>query len=278
MRACHIAICATRVPPFFHCKNRRNRAAACRKLLTFWRHSVYIAVIGMIDFFQTLNISRFVFSDGDNVNNPTLFVDFLQKKGYLNLETQIVCFLGANSNQNTWYNTATKYIQSLGKNSASINITPIRIRMEASNALDMVLTAYVGLSMARNPASEFVIVSADKDYDAMVQHFSSIGIAIRRESVMDKENADDGEEKAAQKAADETKRRLDKDIADIILKLEGRDKTKLPRKLPALKNYLFASFKEIVSKHSVDSLAEALLAELKEKGKIEKSEEKITWT
>ena len=55
----------------------------------------------MIDFFQTLNIKRFVFSDGDNVNNPKTFIDFLKTKAYLDLETQIICFLGANQNQNT---------------------------------------------------------------------------------------------------------------------------------------------------------------------------------
>lgn len=29
----------------------------------------------MIDFFQTLNVKRFVFADGDNVNNPKVFGD-----------------------------------------------------------------------------------------------------------------------------------------------------------------------------------------------------------
>ena len=232
----------------------------------------------MIDFFQTLNIRRFVFSDGDNVNNPKLFIDFLQKKDYLNLETQIICFLGANRNQNTWYNTATKYIQSLRKMSSSINITPIRIRTEAANALDMVLTAYVGLSMAQNAASEFVIVSADKGYDAVVEHFSSLGIAIRRESVKDEKKSEDGgQDKAAAKEAEVRKRQLDELIAEILLRFEKFDKSKMPRRECALKNFLLVSFRRIVDKSNVESLAAALLAALKEKGMVEVSGQKITW-
>ena len=64
----------------------------------------------MIDFFQTINIKRFIFVDCDNANNAKLFIDFLIKNEYLTLETQVICFLGANQNQNTWYNNAIKYI------------------------------------------------------------------------------------------------------------------------------------------------------------------------
>ena len=243
----------------------------------------------MIDFFQTLNIKRFVFSDGDNVNNPKAFIDFLHKKDYLNLETQIICFLGANRNQNTWYNTATKYIQSLRKTS-SINITPIRIRTEASNALDMVLAAYAGLSMAQNAASEFIIVSADKGYDAVVEHFSSLGIAIRRESIRDDEKKPDPPEAAsggkggeqggagkpgAREAARQSQ--LDDHISEVILKLEKHNKAKLPRGVPALKNFLLVSFRAIVDSSSVESFAEMLLDELKRRGKVSLKGQRIFW-
>lgn len=136
----------------------------------------------MIDFFQTLNIKRFVFSDGDNVNNPKEFIDFLHSKNYLNLETQVVCFLGANQNQNTWYNNAIKYVQTVEKSSA-YNITPIRILTEGKNALDMVLATYIGLSMRENAIAEFIIVSNDKGYDSVVNHFASLGISIKRETI-----------------------------------------------------------------------------------------------
>ena len=231
----------------------------------------------MIDFFQTLNIRRFVFSDGDNVNNPKVFIDFLQKKNYLNLETQIICFLGANRNQNTWYNTATKYIQSLRKTSSSINITPIRIRTEAANALDMVLTAYVGLAMAQNAASEFVIVSADKGYDSVVEHFSSLGIAIRRESVKDEKKLESSADKAAAKEAEARKRQFDEQVAEILLRFEKHDKSKMPRSRDALKNFLLVSFKKIIDESNVDGFADALIAALKKKGMVEASGQKITW-
>ena len=46
----------------------------------------------MIDFFQTINIKRFIFADCDNASNAKLFIDFLIKNEYLNLETQVLCF------------------------------------------------------------------------------------------------------------------------------------------------------------------------------------------
>ena len=126
----------------------------------------------MIDFFQTLNVKRFVFADGDNVNNPKVFIDFLNEKRLLELDTQIICFIGANTNQNTWYNTAVKYIQSLNQKT-SFNLTPIRILTEGSNALDMVLSSYVGLAMGQNSRAEFIIVSNDKGYDSVVVSVNS---------------------------------------------------------------------------------------------------------
>ena len=136
----------------------------------------------MIDFFQTLNVKRFIFADGDNVNNPKVFIDYLIQQNYLELNTQVICFIGANTNQNNWYNTAVKYIQSLDKKTA-FNITPIRIVTEGSNALDMVLNSYVGLAMGQNPAAEFIIVSNDKGYDSVVNHFGSLGVSIERKTI-----------------------------------------------------------------------------------------------
>lgn len=136
----------------------------------------------MIDFFQTLNVKRFIFADGDNVNNPKVFIDYLIQQNYLELNTQVICFIGANTNQNNWYNTAVKYIQSLDKKTA-FNITPIRIATEGSNALDMVLNSYVGLAMGQNPAAEFIIVSNDKGYDSVVNHFGSLGVSIERKTI-----------------------------------------------------------------------------------------------
>lgn len=226
----------------------------------------------VIDFFQTLNIRRFVFSDGDNVNNPKTFIDFLKTKAYLDLETQIICFLGANQNQNTWYNTAIKYIQSLQK-SSSFNVTPIRIRTEASNALDMVLAAYVGLSMVQNSSSEFIIVSSDKGYDSVVEHFSSLGISIRRESIRPEKKAVPGKNAAKETETDERQNRIE----EVLLKLEAQNKNKLPKKISSLKNFLLASFRDTVDNATIDGFTKELLAVLKRKNKIAVDDQKILW-
>ena len=112
----------------------------------------------------------------------SVFIDFLNEKKLLELDTQIICFIGANTNQNTWYNTAVKYIQSLNQKT-SFNLTPIRILTEGSNALDMVLSSYVGLAMGQNSRAEFIIVSNDKGYESVVEHFGSLGVKINRLSI-----------------------------------------------------------------------------------------------
>lgn len=176
----------------------------------------------MIDFFQTLNVKRFVFADGDNVNNPKVFIDFLNDQKYLELDTQIICFIGANTNQNTWYNTAVKYVQSLDKKS-SFNMAPIRILTEGSNALDMVLSSYVGLAMGQNSRAEFIIVSNDKGYSSVVEHFGSLGVQIKRLSINQtsakSSNAGNNKKpvKISQKQINE--------IIDSVLQIKGKKTT-----------------------------------------------------
>lgn len=128
----------------------------------------------------------------------------------------------------------------------------------------MVLTAYVGLSMAQNSSSEFIIVSSDKGYDSVVEHFSSLGIAIRRESIRPEKKA--APEKNAAKESEPDERQIQ--MEEVIRKLEAQNKNKLPKKIASLKNFLLSSFRDTVDNDNADAFTKDLLALLKRKNKI----------
>ncbi len=224
----------------------------------------------MIDFFQTLNVKRFIFADGDNVNNPKVFIDFLNEQKYLELDTQIICFIGANTNQNTWYNNAVKYIQTLNKKS-SFNLTPIRIITEGSNALDMVLSSYVGLAMGQNPRAEFIIVSNDKGYDSVINHFGSLGLKISRKSIIHVKatNAGNKNQKQNELIKDDTN-----EIIDSLLKTKI---IKRPQKINTLKNYLKNSLGQKNISEKDETLFDEILKELKNRKILTQQNQSLNW-
>jgi hypothetical protein len=224
----------------------------------------------MIDFFQTLNVKRFIFADGDNVNNPKVFIDFLNEQKYLELDTQIICFIGANTNQNTWYNNAVKYIQTLNKKS-SFNLTPIRIITEGSNALDMVLSSYVGLAMGQNPRAEFIIVSNDKGYDSVINHFGSLGLKISRKSIIHVKatNAGNKNQKQNELIKDDTN-----EIIDSLLKTKI---IKRPQKINTLKNYLKNSLGQKNISEKDETLFNEILKELKNRKILTQQNQSLNW-
>lgn len=230
----------------------------------------------MIDFFQTLNVKRFVFADGDNVNNPKVFIDFLNEKKLLELDTQIICFIGANTNQNTWYNTAVKYIQSLNQKT-SFNLTPIRILTEGSNALDMVLSSYVGLAMGQNSRAEFIIVSNDKGYESVVEHFGSLGVRISRLSINNTKQAEKNNQVKTIKQDNKQNSVNQKIVNEIVDSLLKTDKKKRPKKKTTLKNVIQNNFRKKISKENCQSYMEATLILLKGKNKLTVDNQIINW-
>lgn len=228
----------------------------------------------MIDFFQTLNVKRFVFADGDNVNNPKVFIDFLNEKRLLELDTQIICFIGANTNQNTWYNTAVKYIQSLNQKT-SFNLTPIRILTEGSNALDMVLSSYVGLAMGQNSRAEFIIVSNDKGYESVVEHFGSLGVKINRLSINNAKQVEKGSAtKAKENKPNSINQKLLNEIVDSLIK---SDKKKRPKRKTTLKNVILNNFCKKIKKENCQGYVDATLNLLKEKNKLSVDNQDLKW-
>lgn len=254
----------------------------------------------MIDFFQTLNVKNFVFADCDNINIPNKFIDYLDSKGYLSLDTQVICFIGANKNQNKWYNSAVKYIQALKKRNA-FNLTPIRIYTEGKNALDMVLAAYIGLAMGQNPTANFVIASNDQDYNSVIDHFSSIGVKISLQNMdlqehkimvkvlSEEESQELRQEEKAKRKGEKLTLRI-KSISDkngktifskenvdsILIKLESNH-LKRPNKISTLKNVIINNHRDFINEKNKDFYCSETIKQLTEKKLIELNGSDITW-
>lgn len=224
----------------------------------------------MIDFFQTLNTKRFVFADGDNANNPKAFIDFLNENKYLELSTQVVCLIGANKNQNNWYNSAVKYIQSLKTDkSNAFNVTPIRISTEGENALDMVLSSYMGLAMGRNPQAEFIIVSNDTDYNSIIEHFHSLGVEISQQKI---NNSRKQGTFSSQTQKGENCLEL-KTVDEIIKKLS---KMKKPKTTDKFINILKNNFKS-ETLENLEKYAKVVIKELEKQKKVSVKNSNLIW-
>ncbi len=227
----------------------------------------------MIDFFQTINVKRFVFADGDNVSNPKVFIDFLNEHKYLELNSQIICFIGANKNQNNWYNTAVKYIQSFDKKT-SFNLTPIRIFSEGNNALDMVLSFYAGLAMGQNSRAEFVIVSNDKGYDSVVEHFSSLGVQIKRIPICNAAKNDKEKSSESKSTNADLSLELIKNLKKQILQINNK---KRPQKIAALKNVLKNLDRKNVTDKNVDNVTNQIIKKLEKEKKLSVKNQRLEW-
>ena len=228
----------------------------------------------MIDFFQTLNVKRFIFADGDNANNPKVFIDFLNENKYLELDTQIICLIGANANQNTWYTNAVKYIQSLDKK-ASFNLTPIRILTEGENALDMVLCSYIGLAMGQNPRAEFIIVSNDTDYASVLEHFGSLGVQITRKKIVNsKKNNTDKQQKSENIKQNSIPKSDIESLVKSVIKIQTKRR---PKKITTLKNVLKNNVRKLATDDNIELYYKEVLEELKAKKKITLDNQKINW-
>lgn len=220
----------------------------------------------MIDFFQTINVKQFIFADCDNASQPNKFIDFLIDNNLLTIHSQIICFIGPNQNQNNWYTNAVKYISK--KNKTAYNLTPIRVYTTGKNAVDMVLSSYVGLSMAKNPTSKFIIVSNDTDYTSVIDHFKMLGVDIEIKKL---NNPVEKNTKLDSSIAPDT-------VKELVSCIKGPI-NKRPKSIKKLKNTLInSSCTKFKTLKNQDEYVEKVLQELIKTHKITLDNDKIKWT
>lgn len=158
--------------------------------------------------------------------------------------------------QNDWYNKAIKHIKELDEK--RFNIMPVRITTEGKNALDMVLCAYIGFSIVRNPNAEFVIVSGDNDYRSVEEHFSALGISIKCEII--------------ETGSNEQTQQIE-EILNWIKKQKEKSPKQMPKTIGKFNNFLRNKFKKIIN----DKISKEVIAKLKEEEIISEEKGKIMW-
>lgn len=56
----------------------------------------------------------------------------------------------------------------------------VEVGASGRNALDLTLACYLGQAVERSPAGEFLIISKDKDFEAMIGHLRAKGVKVAR--------------------------------------------------------------------------------------------------
>lgn len=226
----------------------------------------------MIDFFWTVGINRYVFIDcenGENSNAEKVF-DFLKEKEYISSDTQIFCFIGGDKGNSGWYET---FLRKAGKLKIVHNIMPIRIYSVCDNALDNVLSVYLGMVLAHNSNAEFVILASDHDYNAIEAHFLAVGINIKTEKLKKNNSL----EKAREHDSKENTKIISNNdeiskIKDKILKIRKESR-------PKTKEKFMKHFKKTASKYSKNPIEclNQILKDFENDGIIRISKSKIEW-
>ncbi len=125
-----------------------------------------------------------------------------------------------------------------------------------SNALDFHIACYLGEGLARNPETEFVILSRDKGFDPLIRHLAKRGLSCRRvETAAGIVGAAEPQAVVAKPAA-----AAEPDPRQKVLELlKGIDKNKRPRKRQTLINYVANHFRKKYSAEQVRQAIEQLV-------------------
>lgn len=224
----------------------------------------------MLNPFQTLLVNRFVFIDCENVNAKETF-DFVKEHNFLNLQTQIVCLIGADKNQNNWYNDFKKNLTNL-----AVNVTPIRVSKSGEQFLDKVLLTYVGFAIGQNSFAEIIIIARDKGYKNIAEHFENIGVKITHRN-LPKTNAVKEPQSTKNlpqpKSEKKAKRGQPVKLEEAFKKITKLERNQRPKKKKGIRNYI--NFNFISS--DLDSDTDKLIKKLKTEKFIEINDTKITW-
>lgn len=153
-------------------------------------------------------------------------------------------------------------MQSLGARAEYVQISG-----SGRNALDLHIAFYIGRLSAQDPDAAFHIVSKDRDYDVLIKHLQSKGIACRRTATVDEAAAMKAPAKAkhtpgptaptAAATAAAARPTAPDRLAPVITHLRNL-KASRPRKVRTLTSTLKAKFAKDGSEREVQALVEEL--------------------
>jgi hypothetical protein len=104
-----------------------------------------------------------------------IFIDFVQyiDDNLLKPNTEIIVMVGLNQND-----ISIKFVKKNIDNVSSIKL--IKVKAQGKNALDFFITYYLGVYIRKDRNINFIVISNDGGYDALIKHLSENEISIKR--------------------------------------------------------------------------------------------------
>jgi hypothetical protein len=141
----------------------------------------------------------------------------------------------------------------------------IKVNGRGPNALDIFIAFYIGKYFDSIKESEIIICSNDTGYDQLVKHLNGYGISIKRIGL--KENAIKKiiatkvpeKKKEIKKSNVEVKTNDTDIIIEYLQKQTKSQKSKRPKKIETLENYLYTHFTQKIKKENIKKAIEVLL-------------------
>ena len=202
-----------------------------------------------------LNRSHIIFVDYENIQK----LDF----GELGEKPLVLYLVLGKGNKNL----PTTLVRQLVR--PSIEVRLIETEQAGKNALDFVLSYYVGVQTAENPQGHYEILSKDKGFDALVHHLKGKGISIARVEELSRKKASQGGGKV--KAANTAPPTLTEQVRRVAAHF-SEHATARPKRKKTLQSSIGALFGKKLSETEVEETIKALcekrLIEITEKGAV----------
>jgi len=158
---------------------------------------------------------------------------------------------------------------------------PIDIAGAGRNALDFHIAFYLGEYLTRNPAAHCVILSRDKGFDPLVKHLSARDYSVRRVATLEEAFPALPRQPVAAKrsltpasrdpappsvrprssASHAGRRAIVATVDNAVAWLATMDKSKRPKKRPALAAHLHSHFAGKLSASEIEQLVDRMIAE-----------------
>ncbi|GHU73180.1 hypothetical protein FACS189450_12450 [Spirochaetia bacterium] len=190
-----------------------------------------------------------------------IFVDFenIQKidTSLIDAKTKIIVLVGLNQD-----NKAFEFSKNLFNNISTIEL--IKVNGQGPNALDIFIAFYIGKYFESIKESEIIICSKDSDYDQLIKHLDGYGISIKRIGLIENNKKNIVKTKAPKQKKEITKTTIEvktdevQKIMEYLQKQTKSQKSKRPKKLTTLENYLYTHFAQKIPmdkvKFSINSM------------------------
>ena len=191
-----------------------------------------------------------------------IFIDFenLQKVNIdiIDQKTKLIVMVGLDQDIK-----AFEFAKTLFLDISSMEL--IKVNGRGPNALDIFIAFYIGKYFDGIKESEIIICSNDTGYDQLVKHLNGYGISVKRVGLAEKVTKINIAGKTPEQKKETKKQKVELKTDDINIIIEylhnqtKSQKSKRPKKLETLENYLYTHFTQKIKKENIKMAIEVLL-------------------